>query len=52
MIQITHHAFVESRHPKDTKNPYYVLRLEWSQKKVSAHGLAGLVLTLVKKHEK
>ena len=38
-IQPTHHTFLESRHPKVTKNPYYVLPPEWNQKKVSAHGL-------------
>ena len=38
-IQTMHHTFLESRHPEVTKNPYYVLSREWSQKKVSAHGL-------------
>ena len=38
-IQPTHHTFLESRHPDVTKNPYYVLSPEWSQKTVSAHGL-------------
>ena len=32
-IQSTHHIFLESRHPEVTKNPYYVLSPEWSQKK-------------------
>ena len=41
-IQSTHHTFLESRHPENTKNPYYVLSSEWSQKKVSAHGLQCL----------
>ena len=34
-----HHTFLESRHPEATKNPYYVLSPERSQKKISAHGL-------------
>ena len=34
-------CFSESRHPKVTKNPYYILSLEWSQKNVSAHGVVG-----------
>ena len=38
-IQTTHHTFLESKHPEVTKNPYYVLSPEWSQKMVSAHGL-------------
>ena len=38
-IRTTHHIFVESGHPEVTKNPYCVLSLEGSQKKVSAHGL-------------
>ena len=38
-IQTMHHTFLESRHPEVTINPYYVLSREWSQKKVSAHGL-------------
>ena len=39
-IQPTHHTFLESRHPEVTKNPYYVLSPEGSQKKVSAHELS------------
>ena len=35
----TCHAFLESRHPEVSKNPYYVFSREWSQEKVSAHGL-------------
>ena len=31
-IQTTNHTFLESRHPEVTKNPYYVLFPEWSQK--------------------
>ena len=38
-IRTIRHAFLESRHPEVTKNPYYLLSPEWSQKKVSAHGL-------------
>ena len=37
----TIHTFLESRHPEVTKNPNYVLSREWSQKKLSAHGLVG-----------
>ena len=33
------HAFLESRHPEVSKNPYYDFSREWSQEKVSAHGL-------------
>ena len=36
---ITHHTFLESRHPEITKNPYHVLSPEWSQKKASPHEL-------------
>ena len=32
-IRITHYAFLESRRPEVTKNPYYVLSPEWSPKK-------------------
>ena len=32
-IRTTNHTFIESRHPEGTKNPYYVLYTEWSQKK-------------------
>ena len=39
-IRTAEHTFVESRHPEDTKNSYYTLPLQRSQKKkVSAHGL-------------
>ena len=38
-IRTAHHTFLESRHPEVTKNPYYVLSPEGSQKKISAHGL-------------
>ena len=30
---------IPCRHLEVTKNPYYYLCAEWSQKKVSAHGL-------------
>ena len=40
-IRTTHHAFLERRQPEVTKNPYYALSLEWSQKKVFTHGLVG-----------
>ena len=33
LIWTIHHTFLESRHPEVTKNPYYVLPLEWSQKR-------------------
>ena len=32
-IWTVHHTFLESKHPEITKNPYYVLFLEGSQKK-------------------
>ena len=32
-----HLKVIESRHLEVTKNPYYPLCPEWSQKKVSAH---------------
>ena len=35
-IWTVHHTFQESRHPEFTKNSYYVLPPEGSQKKVSA----------------
>ena len=38
------HTFLESRHPKVTKTPYYILSPEGSQKKVSAHGLYALLV--------
>ena len=34
-----HLKVLESRHPEVTKTPYYLLSPEWSQKKVSVHGL-------------
>ena len=34
-----HLKVIESRQLEVTKNPYYLLFPEWSQKKVSAHGL-------------
>ena len=44
-IQPTNHTFLERRHPEITKNPYYVLSPEWSQKKVSAQGLKAFPKT-------
>ena len=38
-IWATHHTFLESRYPENTKNPYCVFSPEGSQKKVSTHGL-------------
>ena len=38
-IWTAHHTFLESKHSGVTKNLYYVLSPEGSQKKVSAHGL-------------
>ena len=38
-IQTADHTFQESRHPEVTKNPYHVLSLKGSQKKISACGL-------------
>ena len=35
LIWTAHHNFLESTQPEVTKNPYYVLTPEWSQKKVS-----------------
>ena len=32
-IKTAHHNFLESRHPEFTKNPYYVLSPEWSEKR-------------------
>ena len=32
-IRTAHHTFLESKHPEVTKNPYYVLSPEGSQKK-------------------
>ena len=39
MLSSRHLKVIESRHPEFTKNPYYPLCPEWSQKKLSAHGL-------------
>ena len=51
-IRTTHHTFLGSRHPKVTKNLYYVLSHEGSQKKVSAHRLQMLVsVPFIKKHQ-
>ena len=47
-IQIAHHTFLESIYPEVTKNPYYVLSSERSQKKVSAHGLNWEICLLSK----
>ena len=41
-IWTTHRTFLERRHPEVTKNRYYFVSSEWSQKKVSAHGLVTL----------
>ena len=41
-IRITHHTFLESGHPEVTKNAYYDLFPEGSQRKVSTHGLKNL----------
>ena len=38
-IRTAHNTFLESRHTEVTKNQYYALSPEWSQKKVSTHGL-------------
>ena len=38
-IRTAHHTYIELRHPEVTKNPYFVLCPEESQKMVSAHGL-------------
>ena len=42
-IRTAHHIFQEGRHPEVTKNSYYVLSPEGSQKEVSAHGLVLLI---------
>ena len=42
-IWTAHHAFLESKHPEVTKNPYYVLFPEGGQKKVSGHGLHVII---------
>ena len=34
-IRATHHTLLESRHPEVTKNPYYALFPEGSQKSIS-----------------
>ena len=39
MLSSMHLKVIESKHLEVTKSPYYLLCLEWSQKKVSAHGL-------------
>ena len=33
-IRTAHHTFLENSHPEVTKNPYYVLSPEGSQKKL------------------
>ena len=38
-IRSAYHTFLESRHPEATRKSYYVLSIEGSQKKISAHGL-------------
>ena len=43
-IRTVHHNFLEIIHPEVTKNPYYVLSPEGSQKKVSVRGLRGFIL--------
>ena len=40
-------SFSRKWHPEFTKNPYYVLSLKWSQKKVSAHELLISKLTRI-----
>ena len=42
-IWTAHHAFLESKHPEVTKNPYYVLFPEGGQKEVSGHGLHVII---------
>ena len=44
-IRTAHHTLLESRHPKATKNPYYVLSPKGSQKIVSPHGLLKFFLS-------
>ena len=46
-IWTTHHTFLESRPPDVTKNPYYVLTPDGCEKKVSAHGLKGLIFVIL-----
>ena len=43
-IWTAHHTFKESKQLEVTKNLYYVLSLEGSQKTVSAHGLWAYVI--------
>ena len=38
-FRTANHTFLKSKHLEVTKNPYYVLSPEGSQRKVSAHGL-------------
>ena len=38
-IGTAYYSFLETKHPEFTKNSYYVLSLEGSQKKVSVYGL-------------
>ena len=42
-IWTAHHTFLESKHPEVTTNPYHILFLEGSQKKVSTHGLFVII---------
>ena len=35
VIRLVHHTLLESRHPEVTKNPYYALFPEGSQKSIS-----------------
>ena len=41
-IRTVHHAFLESRHPKVTKNPYYVSSPKGEPEKGISHGLIPL----------
>ena len=43
-IRTAEHTFVESRHPEDTKNSYYTLPLERSQKK---KGISSWTITVI-----
>ena len=45
-ILTAHHTSLESKLPKVTKNPFNVLFLEGSQKKVPAHGLYVIIRTI------
>ena len=38
-FRTANYTFLKSKHLEVTKNPYYVLSPEGSQRKVSAHGL-------------